>query len=151
MTTYLKIFLKKHTKFLNKSLIPSLLFSFIYVLFNFEYNEFNKTYCLFVCFFTLYIFLMINLILIIAQFILNIIRKIIPYEIKIINEFDKKYNVHFFPILNMKKYYHKGKLHRENKPAIIYYEDTQNIHLKDIKITKENFTKEIIKNKIGKF
>jgi hypothetical protein len=89
------------------------------------------------------------------KFTVDIIRRKIPYEIITTYELGKKYEVHCFPILDMKKFYHKGKLHRETKPAIIYYGDNPSAYEQDlkrnldeyyingIKINKKNLKKEI--------
>jgi len=42
-----------------------------------------------------------------------------PYNTEIVIENNKKLEVKYFPALYKKEYYYNGKLHREDKPAII--------------------------------
>jgi hypothetical protein len=80
----------------------------------------------------------------------------IPYEKEIVYEKEKKYEVHFFPILYLKKYYHNGKIHREEGAAIIYCFEHQlsnkdKYYLNNIEIPKEKFESQKIKNKVSVF
>lgn len=51
-----------------------------------------------------------------------------PYNTEIVIENNKKLEVKYFPALYKKEYYYNGKLHREDKPAIVI----ENINSYDI-------------------
>lgn len=89
----------------------------------------------------------------IADKSLNYLRTKIPYEkIKII-ENNKLYIIHNFQAINIKKYYHNNKLHREIGAAVIYtgYAQDDLWYINGIKINKKDIQKEISKQKISDF
>lgn len=47
-------------------------------------------------------------------------RKNTPYKIKSVNENKKELKMHIYPALDKIEFYYKGKLHRENKPAVVH-------------------------------
>lgn len=91
----------------------------------------------------------------VISFILEKIRKKIPYEKEKIIENGKKYEIHHYPIFNLKKYYHKGKLHREKDAAYIIEEHSiiqeRRFFLNGNEINKNDFNQELLKNKINTF
>jgi hypothetical protein len=171
MTRIFHFLLKKHTKILDNTfwvIIITFLLSFLsgtLLLLSWKGAE-NETLLvngLILIFLSIILFGFINGLLRFSEVILDIIRTKIPYKIKTVYELNKEYEVHCFPILNMEKFYYKGKLHRESSPAIVYYEHTQNQYYQDIKekldeyyingikIEKEKLIEFVVKYKISDF
>lgn len=93
--------------------------------------------------------LLINLFI----YILKFLRINFPYQkIKFI-ENNKEYIIHDFQYTNIKKYYHKNKLHRETEAAIIYTEDpsVNAWYLNGVEFHQNDIQKEIVKNKVSTF
>lgn len=84
---------------------------------------------------------------------IHFLRFTIPYEKETIYEKQKKYEIHLFPILGIKKFYYKGKIHREEGAAIISSDDSfyDKYYLNGKEVEKELFEKKKIKNKLTEF
>lgn len=81
------------------------------------------------------------------------IRCAFPYEIKDIKEGSKNYKVHIFPVAGKTVFFHKGKKHRDKKPAVIYHNpELQNEWYQNgVKIQPQDMNKNMMKNNIEGF
>lgn len=133
-------------------ILPSTIISFALSLFN-ELNSarFIEGYVfswinLFKAFIQVPFFLILFLIVYsIFSYFLNKLREKIPYKKEKIIEDGKEYEVHYYPVFNLKKYYHNGKLHREKDTAYIaileeYFSDKK-FYLFGNEVKEENFKK----------
>jgi hypothetical protein len=94
--------------------------SFLAITTHYSFNVFeNKAYDFILYFvFSMAIYILTYMLLVFLNHKINIYRKKTPYEINTIFENKKKLTVESYPIFRVKKYYYKGKLHREDSFAI---------------------------------
>tara|TARA_Y100001960_G_C14784285_1_gene890594 strand:+ start:17862 stop:18371 length:510 start_codon:yes stop_codon:yes gene_type:complete len=87
---------------------------------------------------------------------LETLREKIPYKKEKIIEAGKEYEVHYYPVFNLKKYYHNGKLHREKEAAYVAISENcefsgKKFYLFGNEVKKEDFEKTLLKNKVVLF
>lgn len=168
---FFKFFLKGKFGLLERSdiviilfILPSTIISFALFLFNeansarFIENHVFSWISIFKAFIQVPIFFILFLILYnIISYFLNKLREKIPYKKEKIIEDGKEYEVHYYPVFNLKKYYHNGKLHREKDAAYIAISEEEDFsdrkfYLFGNEVKEENFKKMIlIKNKMVLF